>query len=390
MTKQKRIEPPLIVQALETASGDNIGIFTLNDPKALNALSVEMCQTMFDYLKAWQDDDSIVAIILKGSGNKAFCAGGNIRKLYESMQARPVDSTDPNPYAEAFFANEYSLYRQMHFYKKPIILWANGIVMGGGMGLMAMASHRVVTENTRFAMPEISIGLYPDATGSWLLQRMPNKAGLFLGLTGANCNGADALIANMAEFVVTSDDYQNVVNTLLQADWQNKITDGLHHIASRALAKIHHSEHLAESNLLKHWQLINKICNQGSIKDIDNYLQSATLAEKYANDKWLSRAIKSYQHGCPVSAVLTYEIFDKAKKMSLEQILYMELNVSLNCANNADFQEGVRALLIDKDQTPKWSKTLVECTTLEGKVYIDKHFNSLYKAGKHPFDIWFT
>ncbi|WP_434353482.1 enoyl-CoA hydratase/isomerase family protein [Psychrobacter sp. HD31] len=374
---------PILIDTIATASGHAIGTLTLNDPKALNALSVDMCQMISKQLSNWQNDDNIVAILLKGSGDKAFCAGGNIRKLYESMLDNPPM---PNPYAEEFFSSEYSLFRQMHFYNKPIVLWANGIVMGGGMGLMAMCSHRVVTETTRFAMPEITIGLYPDATGSWLLQRFPAKLGLFLGLTGANCNGADALIGNMAEFAVTSEQYDDMVHALSSADWANSAD--LHDTASQALATVHHTEQLAESNLINHWQALQAIVNAGDIHAIDQVLQNAELAEKYKDDKWMSRAISTYQHGCPVTAGLTFEAFKRAKKLSLEQILYMEMNLSLHCANNPDFREGVRALLIDKDRTPKWSKTLAECGGKEGRSYIDSHFNSPYDEGKHPFENW--
>ncbi len=371
----EEITQPLIVQAIETKSGHNIGIITLNQPKALNALNVEMCQMMSDFLTAWQNDDNIVAIILKGSGEKAFCAGGDIRKLY---QERQNNSAITNCYSEDFFRSEYQLYQQMHNYNKPIILWANGIVMGGGMGLMATASHRIVTETTRFAMPEISIGLYPDATGSWLLQRFPAKSGLFFGLTGANGNAMDALLANMAEFATTSDNYQGVLNALLSADWYNE--KSLKETASFALAKIHRTKHLEKSHLLQHWQAIQAIVNQGSLIDIDKALQSLET-----NDKWLQKAISTYQNGCPVTACLTYEIFQRSASLSLEEILFMELNVSLHCLHNADFSEGVRALLIDKDKSPKWSRTLTECMTENGKNYIQSHFISPFKENQHPF-----
>ncbi len=370
---------PILVETITTDSGHSIGTLTLNDPKALNALSVDMCKLISENLSKWQDDDNIVAVLLKGSGEKAFCAGGNIRKLYESMLENPPM---PNPYAEDFFQSEYSLFRQMHFYNKPIIQWASGIVMGGGMGLMAMCSHRVVTETTRFAMPEITIGLYADATGSWLLQRFPAKMGLFLGLTGAQCNASDALIGNMAEFATDSTNYEGMVNALVTADWANS-TD-LADTASHALAQIHKTEQLAESNLLAHWQTIQAIVNKGDIYAIDEALQSEELAKQVETDKWLSRAISTYQHGCPVTAGLTYEIFKRACKLSLEQILYMEFNLSLHCANNPDFREGVRALLIDKDRTPKWSRTLTECDA----DYINSHFNSPYAEGEHPFAGW--
>ncbi|MGO2444298.1 MAG: enoyl-CoA hydratase/isomerase family protein, partial [Psychrobacter sp.] len=177
---------PVLFSTESTDCGHLIGVMTLNTPKSLNALSVDMCKLLSQQLDAWASDARIVALVLKGAGDKAFCAGGDIRKLYDSMS---TSAPLPNPYATEFFSHEYSLYRQMHFYAKPIILWGDGIIMGGGMGLMAACSHRLVTERTRFAMPEVTIGLFPDASGSWFLQNMPAKTGLFLGLTGAMCNG---------------------------------------------------------------------------------------------------------------------------------------------------------------------------------------------------------
>ncbi len=377
----------LIIDTISTDSLHTLGIITLDNAKALNAIDADMCHNILIQLQQWHDDDTIVAVILRGSGDKALCAGGDIRKLYHSA-INQTATTQANPYAEEFFTNEYRLNNYMHCYNKPIITWASGIVMGGGMGLMSMSSHRVVTDTTRFAMPEISIGLYPDATGSWTLQRMPQKVGLFLGLTASHGNGADALIGNIAEYAMASDDYQNMVNALIQADWHNSKIDSLHHIASRALSRLHRTDQLAESNFIKHWQTINTICNQGSIIDIDNYLQSDQFAEQCANDQWLRRAIDNYNHGCPVSSVLTYEIFQRAKSLSLPQALYMELIVSLNCINNADFREGVRALLIDKDKSPQWSKTLTECVTDEGKEYINAHFDLPYQDYQHPFVDW--
>lgn len=369
----------VLVDTVATASGHLIGMLTLNDPKSLNALSTDMCKLMLKQLAQWHADEQIVAVLLQGSGDKAFCAGGNIRKLYDSMIDNPPF---PNPFAEDFFQTEYSLFRQMHFYPKPIVLWANGIVMGGGMGLMAMCSHRVVTDSTRFAMPEITIGLYPDATGSWLLQRMPAKVGLFLGLTGANCNASDAMMVNMAECAVSSEQYGDLLAALTSADWSG--SKDAHDVATHALGQIHHADQLATSHIANHWQMISEVVNQGDIADIDKVLQDPTLLKRYADDKWVVKAIQSYQNGCPVTAALTFEIFKRAKKLSLEQVLYMEYNLSIHCAENPDFREGVRALLIDKDRSPKWSKTLAECD----KAYVNSHFTSAYPLGEHPFEQW--
>ena len=388
-------EAPVLFQTETTDCGHLIGIMTLNTPKSLNALSVEMCQLLSQQLEQWESDDQVVALVLKGAGDKAFCAGGDIRKLYDSMsETAPL----PNPYATEFFGSEYNLYRQMHFYPKPLILWGDGIIMGGGMGLMAGCSHRLVTERTRFAMPEITIGLFPDASGSWFLQRMPAKTGLFLGLTGAMCNGNDALLANLAEYAVASDDYDAIIQRLKQSDWQATAgstdqchNNSAHSIVSRALAAQPVAK-LPASKLAQHWSAIQQLMNSGGLGDIDALLQSdealTQLDADFAADSWTQRAVATYRHGCPVTAALTYALYHKVTDLSLEQVLYLETNVAVHCAANPDFKEGVRALLIDKDRNPQWSRSLAECLSSEGQEYIHQHFVNPYAKGEHPLGDW--
>ncbi|WP_350557614.1 enoyl-CoA hydratase/isomerase family protein [Psychrobacter sp. CAL346-MNA-CIBAN-0220] len=387
-------EAPVLFDTELTDCGHIIGIMTLNTPKSLNALSVEMCQLLSHQLEQWQADDKVVAILLKGAGDKAFCAGGDIRKLYDSMsETAPL----PNPYATEFFSHEYKLYRQMHFYPKPLILWGDGIIMGGGMGLMAGCSHRLVTERTRFAMPEITIGLFPDASGSWFLQRMPAKTGLFLGLTGAHCNGNDALLASLAEYAVASHDYDAIMQRLIQSNWQSvtDIThaDNAHSIASRALAS-HPVAKLPASKLATYWHPIQQLMNSGGLADIDALLRDdealKQLDTDFAEDSWIQKAVATYRHGCPVTAALTYGLYHKVADLSLEQTLYLETNVAVHCAANPDFKEGVRALLIDKDRSPQWSRSLADCLTAEGREYIAQHFVNPYPVGEHPFSDWLS
>ena len=390
-------DAPVLFSTEPTDCGHLIGIMTLNMPKSLNALSVEMCQLLSQKLEQWEGDEQVVALLLKGAGHKAFCAGGDIRKLYDGMSS---DAPLPNPYATEFFGNEYNLYRQMHFYSKPLILWGDGIIMGGGMGLMAGCSHRLVTERTRFAMPEITIGLFPDASGSWFLQRMPAKTGLFLGLTGAMCNGSDALLTNLAEYAVGSQDYDAIMQSLKQSNWQMAVdtdkkenNDSAHSIVSRALAAQPVAE-LPASKLAKYWRPIQQLMNSGDLGDIDALLQSdealTQLDTDFAADSWTQRAVTTYRHGCPVTAALTYALYHKVTDLSLEQVLYLETNVAVHCAANPDFKEGVRALLIDKDRNPQWSRTLTECLSAEGQDYIQQHFTSPYAKGQHPLDDWLS
>lgn len=383
-------EAAVLFDTVSTQCGHLIGIMTLNAPQSLNALSVEMCHLLSAQLTHWHADKKVVAVLLKGAGDKAFCAGGDIRKLYESMTP---DAPMPNPYATEFFGQEYALFLQMHSFPKPLLLWGDGIIMGGGMGLLASCSHRIVTERTRFAMPEVSIGLFPDASGSWFLSRMPAKIGLFLGLTGVHCNANDALLVNLAEYAVSSTDYEKVLEDLCQHDWRAifdpQQNDTAHTMVSQILAS-QSVPTLNDSKLAKYWQSIQRLMNSGGLANIDAILQDnhalAQLDADFAQDSWTQKAVDSYRKGCPVTIALAYRLYNHVKTLSLLDILYLETNVAVHCAANPDFREGVRALLIDKDKNPQWSRSLQDCLTLEGRAYIDQHLISPYPTGEHPLD----
>ena len=182
-------------EELTGTDGARIGVASLDAEKSLNALSLPMINALSDQLDAWAKEPQIVCVLLRGNGVKAFCAGGEVRSLVEACRAHPGEVP---PLAAQFFAAEYRLDFNLHTYPKPLICWGHGYVLGGGMGLLQGASIRIVTPSSRLAMPEISIGLYPDVGASWFLSRLPGKLGLFLGLTGAHMNGRDAIDLDLA------------------------------------------------------------------------------------------------------------------------------------------------------------------------------------------------
>ena len=191
---------PVLFEERSAANGMRFGIATLNAPQTLNGLSLEMVDLLAARLDEWARDPGVALVVLQGAGEKAFCAGGDLHGLYRSMGENQGKSGWSNAYARRFFEHEYRLDYRIHTYPKPVLCWGHGIVMGGGIGLMMGASHRVVSETSRLAMPEVSIGLFPDVGGSWLLNRMPGRIGLFLALTGAHMNTADAFFAGLADF----------------------------------------------------------------------------------------------------------------------------------------------------------------------------------------------
>jgi len=361
----------VLLREQPTAGGKKLGLATLNSEKTLNALSLEMVRALDAQLIRWANDPTIACVILDGAGEKAFCAGGDVRFLREATlahQATPAhQAASANPAAQAFFSEEYALDYRIHTYPKPILIWGGGIVMGGGLGLLAGASHRVVTETSRIAMPEITIGFYPDVGGSWFLRRMPGKVGLFLALTGASLNAHDALVVGLADFFLKNADRPTLVAHLAELTWGTTATEN-HAVLSKALRTIaaRAQESLPNSNVRTHADTIQHLM------DGDTLAETKALIEGYrGEDSWLKRAGSTLASGSPTSAALIWEIWQRAHHMSLAEVFRMELIVSLQCCRHPDFAEGVRALLIDKDNRPRWTPpTLAEVTP----AWVEEHF----------------
>jgi len=361
-------------QELDCVNGKKVAVATLNSPRSLNALSVEMIELLFPKLKQWQTQDNIAAVLLQGEGDKAFCAGGDIVHMYNDIKASEGDFS---PGTEYFFATEYALDYFIHTFKKPFIVWGSGIVMGGGLGLMAGGSHRIVTESSRIAMPEVSIGLYPDVGGSYFLNRMPNKCGMFLGLTGASINAADAKYCHLADFFVASDHKNSFMEQLTKVDWQDSI-EANHDRLSSLLNTIEKSSSdlLPESKLTEHESLINQVTGHETLTAIvDDVLAAQT------DDKWFQRAQKSLKHGSALSAALTYKQIQHGTSLSLADCFRMELNLSVKSGKFGEFTEGVRALLIDKDNAPKWRFSTVNDVD---STIVDWFFESKWSQEQHP------
>nr|WP_227547198.1 enoyl-CoA hydratase/isomerase family protein [Moraxella catarrhalis] len=326
-----------------------IAIITLNRPDALNALNLEMVAAIQACLDKWAIDDSVAAVLLCGAADKAFCAGGDIRGLYHGYNPKIF----PNPTAKAFFSTEYALCKQIKSYTKPIIVWADGIVMGGGMGLAVASSHRIVTQTTMMAMPEISIGLFPDAGGSYFLRHMPNKIGLFLGLTGARINGTDALALGVADFGMASDDFDVLIQALTTADWSDDATKN-HQMLNALLGQLHHNHTLPTGWLLPHRDEIERMMQQaGDLAAFD------TLARLGFNIEYIQQAFKTYIAGSPTSAAITWHMANQVENMSFDEVMDLEYIVAIHCSHNGEFAEGVRALLIDIEYIQQAFKTYI-------------------------------
>jgi enoyl-CoA hydratase/carnithine racemase len=364
---------------LPTACGRRFAVATLNAPGALNALSLEMVRALTPALRRWARDPEVVGVVLQGAGDKAFCAGGDLRELYRSLRTgEPRPSAHPKgasslAYARGFFAEEYQLDYLIHTYDKPILCWGHGIVMGGGIGLMAGASHRVVTPVSRLAMPEISIGLYPDVGGSWLLRRLPGRVGLFLALTGAPVNAADALFCGLADFHLAADGRPELLAAIAAETWSGSPTAN-RALLSRVLA--HRIVHvLPESKVREHFDAINAWMAGDSLAAIAARVRDAT-----SDDAWLTTAAATLAKGSPTSAALAFALWQRVLHLSLADVFRLEYDVSLGCCAHGDFVEGIRALLIDKDRKPAWRPASLDDVT---PALVEAHFQPR-STGPHP------
>lgn len=344
----------VLFSTLAAEGGYRLGLITLNQPQALNGLSLDMARAISAQLTAWEADPSIAVVLMRGAGEKAFCAGGDLQAIYPSLPQTPYASGWQNEYLRTFFQVEYTLDHHIHCYTKPVLCWVNGIVMGGGAGLMMGASHRVATETTRFAMPEIVIGLFPDVAGSWLFNRMPQGIGRFLALTGSIINASDTHYLGIVNHHLASSAWPVLLQRLQAVRWhQDRASNDalldacLNSLKTPALppGPVQQYAHaMADWTNASDWRLV--------------YRNLLALTE--ADDAWLTQAAQRLHKGCPAAIALAFQTLTRAKTMSLSQVFQMEYTVALNATARSDFREGIRALLIDKTGNPHWSPSNID------------------------------
>ncbi len=352
------IEAPVLFDTIASGSDYRVGVATLNVGKTLNSLTAEMVDLLLPQLRAWQADSGIACVLLRGSGDRAFCAGGDVVQLRNSSLASDGK-------ASAFFEQEYRLDYLIHTYGKPIVVWGHGVVMGGGLGLLAGASHRVVTAQTRLAMPEVTIGLYPDVGGTWFLNRAPGRTGLFLALTGASINASDTLFLGLADRFLAHSQWAEFVDALKVMRWRNldehsgQISHVLRDLESRAGER--------PANVVRdHYDKIQQLTDGDSLREIvDN------IVEYSGDDELLAKAAQTLASGCPATIGVIYEQLRRGLHLSLKEAFAMELVLSTNFMRFPSFAEGVRALLVDKDRQPKFTPaTLADVTP----ALVEAHF----------------
>jgi len=325
----------------------SIGLITLNRPKALNALSLSMVKMIHAQLLNWERDNKIFAVVIQGAGDKTFCAGGDIRVLYNKR------GTD---YGQIYYTNEYLLNVTIFNFSKPFIALMDGVIMGGGAGVSVHGSHRIVTERTLFAMPETSIGLFPDVGASWFLLKCPGEIGMYLGLIGARLSAADCLYAKIADYYMKSDSLDLLINEL------SAISNQPGHIDD-VISK--YTDKVGLNNLSEKKETIDRCFSAESIEKIIENLKSE-------DDIWSKETIDSLNKMSPTSLKITFRQLRKARTIEeFEDVVAMEYRMANRCFNGHDLFEGIRAVVVDKDRTPKWSPSKVDDISEED---IDEYF----------------
>jgi len=332
---------------------------TLNRPKALNALTLDMAETMTRFLHAWAADPKVGTVLLDGAGERGFCAGGDIRALYDAAKRG-------NPLPERFWATEYRLDVLIERYPKPVIVVMDGLVMGGGIGLAIHASHRVVTERSALAMPEVGIGFYPDVGATFALARAPGYVGTHLALTGERVGGADAIFSKLADIHVPAARLAGLPTALADCRNARDIEARLSQIATPA----------ASGSLPAAQRWIDR-CYAGD--DVGTMLDR--LAQ--CDDGDARRARDAMARASPTSLKVTLRGIRSAAAFDrVEQSFQQDYRIALACIAGHDFIEGIRAAIVDKDRNPHWLPAQLADVTPE---IVERHFKSV-----GPFELEFN
>jgi enoyl-CoA hydratase/carnithine racemase len=347
---------------IEVCAG--VGLITLSRPKALNALTLSMIRDLTAALLAWRDDVSVQSVAIRGKGKDGpfgvFCAGGDIRFFHQAVLAGDTQLED-------FFTEEYRLDHLIHTYPKPLIAFMDGIVMGGGMGISQGASLRIVTERTRVAMPETNIGLFPDVGGGYFLSRCPGRIGEYLALTGVMIGGAEAVALGLAD--------RRVDSAQLDSMWNSLAAGGLSIAEERGLNAIG----ATSGAVMEHQAAIDRYFALPSVLAIVNALESDP-------SDWTRETVAMLRKRSPLMLNVTLEQVRRGRALCLADDLRMERGLMHQCFHlrpglASEAVEGIRAMVVDKDQNPRWNPPSIEDVTPD---MWTPFFESPWAADAHP------
>ncbi len=317
-----------------------VGMITLNRPKALNALTYDMVDAIFQKMKHWASDPNIHAVVIQSTDERSFCAGGDVRTLYEMGLKKPEAPLD-------FFNLEYQLNYLIAHYPKPYLPLLHGITFGGGVGLSLHSHYKIASESFIFSMPETSIGFFPDVGAAYILSRINKAYGRYLALTGARLDAKEALSLGLIDAIVKKEDFPALISTLLQEDLSNSPAEKIKLIVSKYAT---HTD-----SFLQHQTEIETYFGMETWDSLKSRLATSKTPFEEATFRQLSE--KS-----PLSLAVTFEQLKRAQNLSLSDCLQMDYCLAYHFMHDKDFFEGVRALLVDKDKTPHWSSECNEST----------------------------
>ncbi|XP_055940534.1 3-hydroxyisobutyryl-CoA hydrolase, mitochondrial-like [Argiope bruennichi] len=320
------------------------GVITLNRPKALNSLNLSMIRKIYPQLKVWESDPAVKLVIVKSSGDRAFCAGGDVRALVEAYKAgQPT-------LAEDFFREEYQLNNLIGTLQIPYVALIDGITMGGGIGISVHGAYRVCTERTVCAMPEAAIGFFPDVGGSYFLPKLPGKIGLFLALTGYRLQGRDVFKAGIATHFVDTKSLKNLETDLMRLE--NPTLGDI----DRILLK--HQEQ-CEVDYKKEFALKPVMGKMNTVFAADSVEKIMEALQKEGSE-WSRKQYDIMKKLSPTSLKVAFQQLKRGANMTLQDNLKMEYRLCQRFMADHDFHDGVRAVLIDKDNKPNWKPATLE------------------------------
>lgn len=342
---------------------NHIGHLTLNRPSGLNALTLDMVRQLHRQLDAWAQDPQVHAVVLRGAGEKAFCAGGDIRSLHDSFKSGDTLHVD-------FFVEEYALDIAIHHYRKPVLALMDGFVLGGGMGLVQGADLRVVTERSRLAMPEVGIGYFPDVGGSYFLPRVPGELGIYLGVSGVQIRAADALYCGLADWYLESSKLAALDEKLDRLQWRDSPLKDLQGLLAKLAV-----QQLPDAPLQALRPAIDHFFALPDVPSIVEQLREVTVADSH---EWALSTADLLATRSPVAMAVTLEMLRRGRQLPLEQCFALELHLDRQWFERGDLIEGVRALLIDKDKNPRWNPPTLQALDA---AHVASFFNGFDQSG---------
>ena len=326
---------------IEVKTENRLGIITLNRPEALNALNLSMVTIIKDTLLKWLDDETVDCILLTSSSSRAFCAGGDVREAVSLIKENPILSAEP------YFEAEYGLDLILTNYPKPIIALVDGIVMGGGLGLARLSKYMVISQTIKCAMPETAIGLFPDVGASKFLRVLPEPACLMMGMTGTILGAGDVIRWGLADHMIAADKFETLIAELASADSLSET------VIEESLAR-YQSQSLPDAYFYAHLDLITSVFGQDTPQAI------AKAASEHAKEEGETAKIaagwaEALSHKSPTSIALFWAMIKRLDEpLSLTDAIQRDFHLACKMMRRADFMEGVRAVLIDKDNAPQW------------------------------------